>query len=90
VTTRNKRKAHRLASAYDDIENRISALREQEQIDAIRPELDGNRIQEVLGVKPGREVGEAYRFLLELRLDEGVLGEDEAEKRLRQWWAARG
>ncbi|NYF18071.1 poly(A) polymerase [Microbacterium sp. AK009] len=89
VTTRNRRKAARLASAYDDIENRIAALREQEQIDAVRPELDGNRIQEVLGIRPGREVGEAYRFLLDLRLDEGVLGEEEAERRLRAWWAAR-
>ncbi|WJL94212.1 CCA tRNA nucleotidyltransferase [Microbacterium sp. ET2] len=89
VTTRNRRKAARLASAYDDIENRIAALRQQEQIDAVRPELDGNRIQEVLGIRPGREVGEAYRFLLDLRLDEGVLGEEEAERRLRAWWAAR-
>ena len=61
----------------------------QEELDAMRPELDGNRIQEVLGIPPGREVGEAYRFLLDLRLDEGVLGEDEAERRLREWWAAR-
>ncbi|PCE16233.1 CCA tRNA nucleotidyltransferase [Microbacterium sp. SZ1] len=90
VTTRNKRKASRLASAYDDIEARISALREQEELDSIRPELDGNRIQEVLGIRPGREVGEAYRFLLELRLDEGVIGTDAAEQRLREWWAARG
>ncbi len=89
VTTRNKRKAARLAAAYDDIESRIAALREQEELDAIRPELDGNRIQEVLGIKPGREVGEAYRFLLDLRLDEGVLGEDVAEQRLRDWWASR-
>lgn len=90
VTTRNKRKAARLAAAYDDIESRIAALREQEELDAIRPELDGNRIQEVLGIKPGREVGEAYRFLLDLRLDEGVLGEAVAEQRLREWWASRG
>jgi poly(A) polymerase len=90
VTTRNRRKAARLASAYDDIEDRIATLREQEEIDAVRPELDGNRIQEVLGIRPGREVGEAYRFLLDLRLDEGVLGEAEAERRLRDWWAARG
>lgn len=89
VTTRNRRKAQRLASAYDDIEDRIAALREQEELDAVRPELDGNRIQEVLGIRPGREVGEAYRFLLDLRLDEGVLGEAEAERRLREWWAAR-
>ncbi|HWI32235.1 MAG TPA: CCA tRNA nucleotidyltransferase [Microbacterium sp.] len=90
VTTRNRRKAARLAAAYDDIEARIAELREQEQLDAMRPELDGNRIQEVLGIRPGREVGEAYRFLLDLRLDEGVLGPDEAERRLRAWWAARG
>lgn len=90
VTTRNKRKAQRLAGAYDDIESRIAALREQEELDSIRPEVDGNRIQEVLGIKPGREVGEAYRFLLDLRLDEGVLGADVAEQRLREWWAARG
>src|SRR5690606_28296185 len=89
VTTRNKRKAARLAGAYDDIERRIAELAEQEELDAIRPELDGNRIQEVLGIRPGREVGEAYRFLLELRLDEGVLGEAVAQERLRAWWAAR-
>lgn len=89
VTTRNKRKAARLAAAYDDIESRIAALREQEELDAIRPELDGNRIQEVLGITPGREVGEAYKFLLDLRLDEGVLGEAVAEQRLREWWASR-
>nr|WP_315269636.1 CCA tRNA nucleotidyltransferase [Microbacterium lemovicicum] len=90
VTTRNKRKAQRLASAYDDIERRIDELRGQEELDAIRPELDGNRIQEILGIPPGREVGQAYRFLLELRLDEGVIGADVAEQRLREWWASRG
>lgn len=90
VTTRNRRKAARLASAYDDIERRIAELAAQEELDAMRPELDGNRIQEVLGIKPGREVGEAYRFLLDLRLDEGLVGEEEAERRLREWWAARG
>jgi poly(A) polymerase len=89
VTTRNKRKAARLAGAYDDIENRIITLREQEEIDAIRPDLDGNQIQQILGIRPGREVGEAYRFLMEMRLDEGVLGPDEAERRLREWWAGR-
>ena len=78
-----------LASAYDDIERRIAELAAQEELNAMRPELDGNRIQEVLGIRPGREVGEAYRFLLDLRLDEGVLGEAEAERRLKQWWAAR-
>ncbi|MBW9109548.1 CCA tRNA nucleotidyltransferase [Microbacterium ureisolvens] len=89
VTTRNVKKATRLARAYDDIERRIAELAAQEQLDAMRPELDGNRIQEVLGLTPGREVGEAYRFLLDLRLDEGIVGEEEAERRLREWWAAR-
>jgi len=89
VTTRNKRKAARLAGAYDDIERRIVELREQEELDSIRPELDGNQIQSILGIPPGREVGEAYRFLLDLRLDEGVIGADAAEQRLRDWWAAR-
>ena len=89
VTTRNKRKASRLAGAYDDIERRIVELAEQEELDAMRPELDGNRIQELLGIRPGREVGEAYRFLLDVRLDEGIVGEAEAERRLLEWWAAR-
>ncbi|MEV8274413.1 CCA tRNA nucleotidyltransferase [Microbacterium sp. NPDC077184] len=89
VTTRNARKARRLASAYDDIERRIDELAEAEELGAMRPELDGNRIQEVLGISPGREVGEAYRFLLDLRLDEGVVGEEEAERRLLAWWASR-
>ena len=89
VTTRNKRKARMLASGYDDIERRIAELAAQEELDAIRPELDGNSIQEILGIPPGREVGAAYRFLLDLRLDEGVLGPEVAEQRLREWWAAR-
>jgi len=89
VTTRNRRKAARLKSAYDDIERRIGELAEQEQLDAIRPELDGNRIQEILGIAPGRAVGEAYRFLLDLRLDEGMIGADAAEERLREWWRTR-
>ena len=89
VTTRNKRKADRLAHAYDDLEQRIALLREQEQLDAMRPELDGQQIMEILGIKPGREVGEAYSFLLEIRLDEGEVGFEEAKKRLLSWWAAR-
>ena len=89
VTTRNKRKANMLSGAYDDIERRIALLREQEELGAMRPALDGNRIQEVLGIPPGRDVGAAYKFLLEVRLDEGVISEDEAEDRLRAWWTVR-
>jgi poly(A) polymerase len=90
VTTRNRRKADRLSFAYDDLEERIAAIAEAEGVAAIRPDLDGERIMQILGLKPGPEVGEAYRFLLELRLDEGPLGEEEAERRLLTWWAARG
>ncbi|KQO63940.1 CCA tRNA nucleotidyltransferase [Curtobacterium sp. Leaf261] len=89
VTTRNRRKADRLAFAYDDLEDRVAALSEQEQLDAIRPDLTGDDIMRILDIRPGREVGEAYRFLLEARMDEGPLDPDDAEARLRAWWAAR-
>ncbi|MBH0052794.1 MULTISPECIES: CCA tRNA nucleotidyltransferase [unclassified Salinibacterium] len=89
VTTRNVRKADRLSFAYDDLEDRIAAIAEAEGVAAVRPDLDGEQIMAILGLKPSREVGEAYKFLLDLRLDEGPLGDDEAEKRLRAWWAAR-
>jgi poly(A) polymerase len=89
VTTRNQRKADRLSHAYDDLELRIAALREQEEIDSIRPDLSGEDIMRILDLKPGREVGEARNFLLELRLDEGALETEEAERRLLAWWSAR-
>ena len=89
VTTRNRRKSDRLSFAYDDLEERIAAIAEAEGIAAVRPDLDGEAIMAILGLKPSREVGEAYRFLLELRLDEGPLGAEEAEARLRSWWGAR-
>jgi poly(A) polymerase len=85
VTTRNKRKADRLAHAYDDLERRIAELAEQEELDSVRPELDGEQIMAILDIPPGRRVGEAYAFLLNLRLDEGPLGEEEAIRRLRSW-----
>ncbi|CAN5243826.1 CCA tRNA nucleotidyltransferase [soil metagenome] len=90
VTTRNRRKADRLSFAYDDLESRIAELAQQEQLDAARPDLDGEQIKRILNLKPSREVGEAYRFLLELRLEEGPLGEEEATRRLLAWWSARG
>ncbi len=89
VTTRNRRKADRLGFAYDDLEQRIGELKEQEELDAVRPDLDGQQVMAILGIKPGPEVGKAMRFLLELRLDEGSLGEEEATRRLRQWWEDR-
>lgn len=89
VTTRNQRKANRLARAYDELETRIDQLAEQEQLDATRPELDGEQIMAILGLNPSPAVGEAYRFLLELRLDEGPIGEAAAAERLRAWWSRR-
>jgi len=89
VTTRNRRKADRLSFAYDDLEQRIAELAEAEGVAALRPDLDGEEIMRILELSPGREVGEAYRFLMELRLEEGPLGADEAEARLRAWWASR-
>ena len=81
--------ADRLSFAYDDLESRIAELREREEIDAIRPDLDGKQIMEILDLKPGRVVGEAHKFLLELRMDHGPLGEDRAREELLAWWAAR-
>ncbi|MDO9379812.1 MAG: CCA tRNA nucleotidyltransferase [Nocardioidaceae bacterium] len=88
-TTRNARKANRLQRTYDDLEARIAVLAEAEELQSMRPDLDGNQIMEILGLGPGREVGEAYRFLLELRTDEGPLGEDAARTALLRWWADR-
>src|SRR4051794_794240 len=90
VTTRNTRKARKLASAYDDLEARIAVLAEQEELNAVRPDLDGTAIMRELGLRPGPLVGEAYRFLLQVRLDEGPLGPEEAAHRLHAWWDARG
>lgn len=89
VTTRNKRKADRLSFAYDDLENRIAALREQEELDALRPDLSGEEIMEILNLKPSREVGEARAFLMELRLEEGSIGPEAAKERLLAWWSSR-
>ncbi len=85
-TTRNKRKATRLSRTYDSLEARIAELSEAEELAAVRPDLDGNQIMEILGVGPGRQVGNAYKFLLELRLDEGPQTPEQAEAALRAWW----
>ena len=89
VTTRNQRKAERLAHAYDDLEARIKIIAEQEELNAIRPDLSGEDIMRILDLKPSKTVGEAYNYLLELRLEEGPLGAEEAEKRLLAWWSSR-
>ncbi|MFE3328697.1 CCA tRNA nucleotidyltransferase [Streptomyces sp. NPDC059176] len=88
-TTRNKRKASALSRAYDGLEERIAQLKEQEELDAIRPDLDGNQIMDILGVAPGPQVGKAYAFLMELRLENGPMGHDDAVAALKEWWAAQ-
>jgi poly(A) polymerase len=88
-TTRNRRKAAALQAAYDELERRIARLREQEQLDAIRPDLDGNEIMAVLGIPPGPAVGRAWQFLKQLRMDRGPLDHDVAVSELRRWWASQ-
>lgn len=89
VTTRNKRRADQLARRMDELEERIEALEAEEELAAIRPDLDGAQVMAHLGIAPGRDVGAALEMLLEARLDEGPLGEEEAYRRLDAWWAAR-
>ncbi len=88
-TTRNAARARALARRMDELEARIEHLRAQEELAAIRPDLDGNQVMSRLGLKPGPVVGEALAWLLELRLEEGPLGADEAARRLEAWWTAR-
>ena len=88
-TTRNVRKATKLRRAYEELEWRIDELAEQEELNSLRPHLDGTEIMAVLGLKPGREVGEAYKFLLEHRTDHGPIPHDDAVELLRQWWTDR-
>ncbi|CAN5225301.1 CCA tRNA nucleotidyltransferase [soil metagenome] len=88
-TTRNQRKAARLRASYDHLEERIAHLAQEEELSAIRPDLDGNQIIEILGISPGREVGEAYKFLLDLRMDMGPMSQESATEALKSWWAAR-
>jgi poly(A) polymerase len=88
-TTRNARKAARLAATYDSLEARIEVLMEQEELSKIRPDLDGAEVMQLLGIKPGADVGRALDFLLELRLDQGPLGKEKATEHLMQWWATR-
>ncbi|WP_411121192.1 CCA tRNA nucleotidyltransferase [Streptomyces sp. x-19] len=88
-TTRNKRKAGALSRAYDGLEERIRLLQDQEELDAIRPDLDGNAIMEILGIGPGPQVGNAYKHMLEMRLEHGPLEHEAAVATLKEWWAAQ-
>ena len=88
-TTRNERKAKQLSKRMDDLEERIDALAEAEELAKIRPELDGKAVMDHLGLSPGREIGEALDFLLEIRLEEGLIGEEASKQRLDVWWSER-
>ena len=88
-TTRNVNRARSLARRMEELERRIQRLEEEEQVAALRPDVDGRRVMEHLGVPPGPVVGQALDFLLELRIEEGPLGEEEALRRLDAWWAER-
>jgi tRNA nucleotidyltransferase/poly(A) polymerase len=88
-TTRNRKRAMTLQRAYDDLEKRIEKLSEEEELAAIRPDLDGKQIMEILDIPPGPVVGQAYNFLLGLRLDQGPMDEASAVEALKAWWAAR-
>jgi poly(A) polymerase len=89
-TTRNQARARRLGRAYDDLEQRIAELSAQEELDRIRPELDGHDIMRILGLAPGPLVGRAHDFLLELRITRGLIGRDQATQELLDWAADRG
>lgn len=89
-TTRNKRRARRLQENYDHLEHRIADLKAAEDLERVRPDLDGNAIMQLLGLPPGPKVGQAWRYLKELRLDRGPLTREEAEEALREWWASKG
>jgi poly(A) polymerase len=89
VTTRNERRAEAFAKLQDELEERIASLAEQENLQALRPSLDGRQVMEILGLEPGPEVGEALAFLMELRIERGPIPEDEAEELLRAWAANR-
>ncbi len=89
-TTRNKRRAARLRASYDRLEERIAELAAQEDLNRVRPDLDGNEIMRLLDIPAGPQVGEAWRFLKELRLDRGPLSNEEATAELLAWWKTRG
>jgi poly(A) polymerase len=88
-TTRNPRRAAILSATYDDLEERIAILAEQEELNSIRPDLDGNDIMQILNVPSGPVIGKAYNYLLNVRLDEGPLNREEAIERLKIWWSSQ-
>lgn len=89
-TTANPRKRQHLHNMVDELEERIAELREKEDLDALRPDLDGNDIMQILGLPPGPEVGKAWKYMKQLRLEEGPMERDEAIAALHEWWEKEG
>ena len=88
-TTRNRKRAAALQRSYEQLEARIADITAQEELNSLRPDLDGQAIMRILDIPAGPQVGEAYRFLMELRLDRGPMDPDEATAALLSWWAGR-
>ena len=88
-TTRNEKKALMLSRRMDDLESRIDELAKKEELAALRPEMDGQQVMEHLGISPGRDVGKALDFLMEIRLEDGLLGDEAIRMRLDEWWKDR-
>lgn len=88
-TTRNAARAKALGQRMDELEERLAELRQREELGALRPEIDGVEVMDALGLPPGRDVGAALDFLMKIRLEEGLIGKDEALRRVREWWTAR-
>ena len=89
VTTRSKKRARAIARRIDELERRIAELRQQEELDALRPPIDGNEVMDYLGLEPGPDVGRAMKLLLEHRIENGPYDVDEAHRLLDEWWAGR-
>ena len=89
ATKQNRSKVRQFAHARDELERRVAELRRQEDMDAMRPDLDGTQIMQILGIRPGPAVGQAYRHMLDYRLEHGPADESEAQAELRRWWAGQ-
>jgi len=85
-TTRNEKKVEALSRRMSELEQRIKELTAREELAAMRPEMDGSQVMEFLAIQPGRHIGDALEFLMEIRIEEGLLGDEEIRRRLKVWW----
>jgi poly(A) polymerase len=87
ATTQNKRKSLMFDHAMDEMEARVTELKKKEDLESIRPDINGSQIMELLGVQPGPIVGKAYTHMLEYRMENGEVGYDAAVAELKKWWS---